>query len=50
MSKDFFNTNFSGLDWYMLMGPDGQDLTRQREMERESRSRKRRVARWFSGR
>lgn len=50
MSKYFFDTNFSGLDWYTLMGPDGQDLSRQREMERESHARRRRVARWFAGR
>ena len=50
MKKDFFNTNFSGLDWYLLMGPDGQDLSRQREMERESRTSRERVSRWFTGR
>ena len=50
MSKDFFTTNFSGLDWTMLMGPDGQDLSRQRERERENRARKRGVSRWFAAR
>ena len=50
MKKDFFDTNFSGLDWYTLMGPDGQDLSRQREMERESHASRLRLSRWFSGR
>ena len=39
MSKDFFSTNFSGLDWTMLMGPGWQNLSRQREREREREAR-----------
>ena len=50
MNKNFYNTNFSGVDWYMLMGPEVRDAGHREHPTVGSRKDEVRTARWFNAR